>query len=182
MAFDPASLELQIYPAKVLRKKAAKIPEVTQDVRAIAEAMIEMMYEEDGVGLAAPQVGLSIRLFVVDIPPTEKRSFKTNPPDGTDGPQVYINPTFSDPVGPVSPFEEGCLSLPDIRGDVLRPHTITINAIGLDGKPFSQTGTGLLARCWQHENDHLDGILIIDKFTQMSRLKNKTAIRDLEQA
>ena len=180
MAIDPTTLQLQIYPAKVLRKKAAKIPEVTQNIRDIAEAMIEMMYDEEGIGLAAPQVGLAIRLFVVDVPAKEKRSAKADPPDATDGPQVYINPVFSNPTGPVEPYEEGCLSLPDIRGDVLRPPTITITALDINGKQFSQTATGLLARCWQHECDHLDGVLIIDKMTQMSRVKNKAAIRDLE--
>jgi len=180
MAIDPSTLELQIYPAKVLRKKAAKIPEITQNISDIAAAMIEMMYDEEGIGLAAPQVGLPIRLFVVHVPPTDKRSATAVPPDATTGPVVYINPVLSAPLGPVEPFEEGCLSLPDIRGEVLRPPTITITAIDLTGKQFTQTGTGLLARCWQHEYDHLDGVLIIDKMTQMSRIKNKAAIRDLE--
>jgi peptide deformylase len=180
MSVDPSTLTLQIYPAKVLRAKAKAIPEVTQEIRDIAKAMIRVMYEEDGVGLAAPQVGLSIRLFVVDVRPDSKRSIASNPLTATDGPMVYINPVLSQPVGPVEPMEEGCLSLPDIRGDVLRPPTVTIRALGLDGREFTQTGTELLARCWQHEYDHLEGVLIIDKMTQMSRIRNKTAIRDLE--
>jgi peptide deformylase len=84
------------------------------------------------------------------------------------------------PLPPLEPYEEGCLSLPGIRGDVIRPTTVTIKAIGLDGKPFEQTATGLLARCWQHEYDHLDGVLIIDRMTQMSRIKNRAAVRSLE--
>ncbi|MEY3231510.1 MAG: Peptide deformylase [Planctomycetota bacterium] len=182
MSVDPSTLHLQIYPAKVLRAKAKAVPEVTQEIRDIAKAMTKIMYEEDGIGLAAPQVGLSIRLFVVDVRPDEKRSAAAEPVSATQGPVVYINPVISSPVGPVEPMEEGCLSLPDIRGDVLRPPTVTIRALGLDGREFTQTGTGLLARCWQHELDHLDGVLIIDKMTQMSRLRNKTAIRDLERA
>ena len=77
-------------------------------------------------------------------------------------------------------MDEGCLSLPDIRGRVLRPELITITATDLDGRQFTQRGGGLLARCWQHEFDHLEGVLIIDKFSQSSRLKNRAKIRDLE--
>ena len=83
-------------------------------------------------------------------------------------------------IGPPEPYDEGCLSLPDIRGDVLRPEQIHIRATGLDGLPFEMTCEGLLARCLLHEYDHLDGVLIIDKFTQISRMKNSSAVRRLE--
>lgn len=180
MPVDPSTLVLQFYPEPVLRKKAKPLPAVTDEVRAVAARMIEMMDEEEGIGLAAPQVGLPWRLFVVHVPETEARSADAVPPTATKKPTVYINPTFSNPLGPVEASEEGCLSLPDIRGEVLRPTTITITALGLDGKPFTQTATGLLARCWQHEFDHLDGTLIIDKMKQIDRLKNRSAVRDLE--
>lgn len=182
MAVDPASLTLQIYPAPVLRKKAEPVPAVTDEVRAVAERMIQVMRQEEGIGLAAPQVGLPWRMFVVDVPPDpeEGRSADSDPITATAGPTVYINPVFTRPTGVPEPHEEGCLSLPDIRGDVLRPLGITITATDLEGRQFTQTASGLLARCWQHEMDHLDGVLIIDRFTQMSRLKNRKAIRDLE--
>jgi peptide deformylase len=180
MPVDPKALTLQIYPAAVLRKRAEPITEITDEVRAVAARMIEMMRAEEGIGLAAPQAGLSWRLFVADVPPNEDRSADTNPPSATRGPQVYVNPVLSAPLGPPVVYEEGCLSLPDIRGDVLRPPVITIAATDLDGRSFTSTATGLLARCWQHEMDHLDGVLILDRFTQMSRLKNRSAIRDLE--
>jgi len=182
MPIDIANLKLQIYPAPVLRKKAAKIPAVTEEIRAFAAAMLRIMRLEEGIGLAAPQVGVSLRMFIVDVPPTDKRSFEVDPPTATNGPFVYINPKLSSPLGAILPDEEGCLSLPDIRGDVLRAPTITITATNLQGEAFTQTGTGLLARCWQHEYDHLDGVLIIDKMVQMSRIKNRAAIRDLEQS
>ncbi|MBL8991081.1 MAG: peptide deformylase [Phycisphaerae bacterium] len=184
MPVDPASLRIVHYPAAVLRLRAEPVPAVTDEVRAVALRMIDLMREAEGVGLAAPQVGLSWRLFVAEVPedPEEGRSAAADPPSATRGPVVYVNPVLSDPAGAVEPFEEGCLSLPDIRGDVLRPPTITIGATGMDGRPFSHRATGLLARCWQHEMDHLDGILILDRMTQMARLKNRPAVRRLEKA
>ena len=138
------------------------------------------MVEEEGIGLAAPQVGLGWRMFVADVPLGEKRVATGDLPSATNGPVVYINPVLSKPTGPVEPYEEGCLSLPDIRGEVLRPPVITITALDVEGNTFTQSATGLLARCWQHEVDHLDGVLIIDKMTAPYRLKNRAAIRELE--
>lgn len=187
MPIDPATLRIVHYPNPVLLKKAKPVPEITEEVAAVAERMLELMREAEGIGLAAPQVGLPWRMFVVDIPENEERaakakSAKSEFPAATDGPEVYINPVLSGPQGAIEPLEEGCLSLPDIRGEVLRPPVITITAQDLSGASFTQTASGLLARCWQHEMDHLDGILIISRMSQMSRIKNKQAIRDLERS
>jgi peptide deformylase len=179
---DPADLRILNYPDPSLRQKARPVGPVTPAVRAIAQRMLELMRQAEGIGLAAPQVGLPWRLFVVDIPSNDERSSDVVPPSATTGPVVYIDPALTSPMGDLESFEEGCLSLPDIRGDVLRPETITIEATNLDGARFTQTGTGLLARCWQHEFDHLEGVLILDRMSQMSRLKNKPAIRDLERS
>ncbi|MFZ4576494.1 MAG: peptide deformylase, partial [Phycisphaerales bacterium] len=92
-----------------------------------------------------------------------------------------INPVLTKPAGPVERFEEGCLSLPGIRGDVIRPPTITIEATDLEGTRFTSTATGLLARCWQHERDHLDGVLIIDRMMEGHLAKNKKLIKELEE-
>ena len=180
MPVDPATLRIVIYPAPVLRTRAKPVDKVTDEVRAVARRMVELMREEEGIGLAAPQVGLSWRMFIADVPPNEERSTDTDPPSATNGPEFYINPKLSSPKGPPEPLEEGCLSLPDIRGDVLRPEHITITALDLNGREFTKTGAGLLARCWQHEMDHLDGVLIIDRMTQMARIKNKAALKELE--
>ena len=180
MPLDTASLRIRTYPDGALRTKARPVAAVTDEVRDVARRMIELMHQAEGIGLAAPQVGLSWRLFVAHVPESEKRSAAATPPEATREPQVYINPLLTHPLGPPEPLSEGCLSLPDILGDVLRPPTITIAATGLDGRTFTHTATGLLARCWQHEVDHLDGVLIIDKMTQLSRLKNRLAIRELE--
>jgi len=179
MPVDPPKLRLQIYPTEVLRRKAEPI-DVTPETIAVAERMVEIMRSAEGIGLAGPQVDLSWRLFVCHVPPDDERSPDTDPPTACAQPQVFINPEIIRYDGPPEPYEEGCLSLPGILGEVLRPPVVTVRALGLDGKPFEARAAGLLARCWQHENDHLDGVLIIDKFTQVSRLKNRTAVRSLE--
>jgi peptide deformylase len=144
--------------------------------------MIELMRESKGIGLAAPQVGLSWRMFVVEIDPESKRAKAKGdgPPTATRGPEVYINPRLSQPASSVEAGEEGCLSIPGVYGDVLRPPTISITATALDGKEFTTTGSGLLARCWQHEYDHLDGVLILDRMIAPHRVRNRLAVRDLE--
>lgn len=180
MPIDPSTLRLRQYPDPVLRQKAQPVPTVTDEVRAVAEAMLKIMRKKEGIGLAAPQAGVPWRMFIADVPENEERHADGPLPSATKGPVVYINPVMSKMQGAVEPYEEGCLSLPDIRGDVLRPPVVTITALGLDGASFTQTASGLLARCWQHEYDHLDGVLIIDKMTMPYRLKNKAAIRDLE--
>jgi peptide deformylase len=182
MPIDVPNLFIVDYPAEVLRRKADPVPKVTDEVRAVAQRMIQLMDDAEGVGLAAPQVGLSWRLFVAHVPEDEGRSADASPVTATRRPTVYINPVISAPEGAPVPSSEGCLSLPDIRGDVLRPPIVTITATDLDANQFTTRGAGLLARCWQHELDHLDGVLIIDRMTQMSRLKNRAAIRDLERA
>jgi peptide deformylase len=184
MPVDPCTLNLVTYPADVLTRKAMPVPEVTDEVRAVAARMIEVMREERGIGLAAPQVGLPWRMFVVHVPehPESGHVVEADPPTATPKPQVFINPTLVSTAGARVPLEEGCLSLPGIRGEVLRPEFATIAAIDEHARPFSVTAGGLLARCWQHELDHLDGVLILSRMTQMARLRNRSAIRELEEA
>jgi peptide deformylase len=184
-AADVANLRITHYPAEILRRKAEPIDPSAQ-VLDVAQTMLKLMVKAEGIGLAAPQVGLPWRLFVVNVPPPSPDDTDFDPgsyqglPIATTGPKVYINPTLSDAEGELEGYEEGCLSLPDIRGMVYRPPIITISALDENGKPFTERAAGLLARCWQHEFDHLDGVLILDKMTQMSRLKNRRAVRELE--
>jgi len=183
MAKEDQKYRIRIYPDPVLRKVATPVREFDERLGQLVDDMIDIMYESEGIGLAAPQVGVSLRIFVVDVPAEDGRSFEEtqgSPLTATDGPVVYINPVVTFDPGGVTPYEEGCLSLPEIRGDVVRPPIVTIEALDIDGKRFSLRGAGLLARCWQHELDHLDGVLIIDKMTQAARLKNKAAVRGLE--
>ncbi len=180
MPVNAANLVILHYPERALRTPGKAIKEVSDETRQIAERMIELMYEAEGIGLAAPQVGLALRMFVLDVPAGDKNSPETDPPSATAGPRVIINPKILSFEGPSEPYEEGCLSLPDIRGDVLRPPIVTMEATDEHGKQFTMRAGGLLARCLQHEFDHLDGVLILDKMTQLSRMKNRSAVRDLE--
>lgn len=180
MVPNVAELRIVSYPAPVLRSKGEPIETIGDEVRALAMRMIELMHEAEGVGLAAPQVGLAIRMFVAHVPPDDDRSPDDTPPTATPTPRVYINPELSDYARDLVGFDEGCLSLPGITGEVRRPSEVSITATGLDGVRFTERGAGLLARCWQHEMDHLDGVLIIDRMTQRSRMKNRAAVRDLE--
>ncbi len=170
MPVDPASLRIVRYPDPVLRRRAEELPAVTDEVRAVARRMIELMHEARGVGLAAPQVGLSWRLFVA------------NPTGEPEDDRVYINPVFVNASRATASREEGCLSLPGIHGDITRPTAITIRALDEQGEPFEETSDELAARVWQHENDHLDGTLIIDRMPAIDRRANQRALRDLEES
>mgnify|MGYP002777672660 CR=1 FL=1 len=180
MSVDPATLSIVSFPDKILLTRARPVPAITDEVRRVAERMLDLMDEAEGIGLAAPQVGLSWRLFVLDVPGGEGRSTETDPPSATASPMVFVNPRILSFEGPVEPFEEGCLSLPEIRGDVLRPPIVTVEATDLEGRTFQLRAGGLLSRCVQHEYDHLDGVLILDRMTQKSRLKTRSAVRDLQ--
>lgn len=179
MSVDPATLRIRIYPDPILRRKADPI-DLTPNVVEVAHRMIELMHQAEGIGLAAPQVGLPWRMFVVDVPPGDDRQVECDPPTATPGPVVYINPELSDPDRAIEPLEEGCLSLPDIRGDVIRPATITITATDLEGNRVTSRVGGLLARCIQHEFDHLDGVLILDRMIQLHRAQVEPLVKALE--
>lgn len=168
MNVNPEQLRIVHYPDPILRKKAEAIPEVTQNVREVAYRMLDLMHEAPGVGLAAPQVGLGWRMFVANPTGEERDNL------------AYVNPRLIDPGEDVEPYDEGCLSLPNVQVKVIRPTEITIEATDLDGNLFRDTTDGLLARIWQHECDHLDGVLIIDKMNQIDRLANKKALRALD--
>ena len=164
------------YPDPSLRRRAEAV-EPGETVRKVAARMIELMHEADGIGLAAPQVGLAWRLFVCRVPPEGEID---GLPTGCEEPAVHLNPALSGPDGGLVGLEEGCLSLPGIRGEVRRPPVVTLKSTDTEGREQAQTAAGLLARCWQHEIDHLDGVLIIDKMPRMDRLRNRSAIRELE--
>ncbi len=179
MSVNPARLNIVQYPDPRLRKQASAVTlsagGASAEVRAVAARMIQLMHEAGGVGLAAPQVGLSWRLFVAN----------PSGPDQTAGAgqdRVFINPTLAEASSQTSEYEEGCLSIPGVHVNVRRPAAITIRAFDLDGKPFEFTSEAMPARVWQHEADHLDGVLILDKMTPMDRLANRRTLQELEAA
>lgn len=153
-----AVLDIRVLGDPVLRERTAPVAAVTDAVRALAADMFETMYAAEGIGLAAPQVGRSERIFVMDV---------------DDDPMVMINPEILQREGSER-AEEGCLSIPEIFGDVDRAARVVARALDLEGKQFEVDLTGLAARCVQHELDHLDGKLFID---YMSLIKRKFIAR-----
>jgi len=188
MTINPEKLRIELYPTEVLRTKAKAI-ELNDEVRAVAGRMIDLMQGARGIGLAAPQIGLTWRMFVAHVPadpdldPEDAAQQQDSDlPISCDSPQIFINPEIIEFGGELEPYEEGCLSLPGITGEVQRPANVTMKAITIDGDEVTLKAAGLLARCWQHEIDHLDGVLILDKMNQMSRFKNRSRVKQMEKA
>ncbi len=151
----------------VLRKKGGKITSFDAALRRLATDMIEAMQAAPGIGLAAQQVGHALQLCVVDLRPPEPdfdwELDGAKPPLELFMPMVMVNPTVMPEPEPSAILEEGCLSFPAIRGDVARPDEITASYQDADGLPHLLRCNGLLARCIQHEVDHLNGVLFIDR-------------------
>ena len=170
-------LPIVAYGDPVLRKKAKKIDQDYPKLKALLENMWETMYKASGVGLAAPQVGLPIRIFVIDATPfsededlsveeqKELKAFK----------KVFINAQVEEETGNSWGFNEGCLSIPDIREDVSRKDTVTLTYQNENFETFTETFSGLSARIIQHEYDHIEGILFTDKLSSLKKrlLKNR---------
>jgi peptide deformylase len=166
---DASAVKLVKYPAPSLRGPCAEIEEFGRELRALAGRMFEIMYASGGVGLAAPQVGLAIRLFVAN--PTARPG---------EGERVYVNPEFVRQEG-ARVAEEGCLSVPGVVCRLKRPTRVTVRAKDLDGNEFQETGEDLLARIFQHEMDHINGMLIVDRMSAVAKLSNRRALKDLEE-
>ena len=159
------------YGNQTLRKRARAVSQVTPAMKRLADDMLESMYESNGIGLAAPQVGESIRLIVVDVSGGEEEK--------TRKPLVLFNPEILSSRGEIV-AEEGCLSVPDVWADVTRPESITLKALDRDGNPLEfKNVDGILARCIQHEIDHLDGILFVDKISNTDRMLNEAKLKKL---
>ncbi len=144
-----------------LREESKPVTTVNDELRVLVKDMFETMYQANGVGLAAPQVGVNLRLFLIDT---------------GNAPMVFINPEIVKATGKEA-AEEGCLSFPGLREKVERPARVVARATDLDGNGFEVQAEGLLARAIQHELDHLDGILFVDRISKARRLQIK---RDLE--
>ena len=156
---DMSVLPIVLYNDPVLRATAAPIEAITPEITKLIADMFETMYEAHGVGLAAPQIGQSIRLFVVDA----DVMMEDDEPDAVKlGKQVYINPTIVSHEAAKVTFEEGCLSIPDLRETVTRPDVITVAYRDESFTERTATYDGWMSRVFQHELDHLDGKLFID--------------------
>lgn len=172
-------LPIVAYGDPVLRKKCTDIDADYPGLEELISNMWETMYNAAGVGLAAPQIGKPIRLFLVDTTPfAEDEELSEQERDQLkDFKMVFINAHMETETGKKWAFNEGCLSIPDIREDVSRPDTITLSYLDGDFKPHTRTFDGLLARVIQHEYDHIEGILFTDKLSSLKRrlLKGKLA-------
>jgi len=159
------------YGDPVLRKKASEIDAEYPKLKELVENMWDTMYKASGVGLAAPQVGLSIRLFVIDATPfADDEELTKEEQDILKGfKKVFINAKIEEETGEEWPFNEGCLSIPDIREDVNRKDTITITYQDEDFKTHTESYDGLVARVIQHEYDHIEGILFTDKLSSLKK-------------
>jgi peptide deformylase len=152
--------EVLKFPDPRLKNVSEPIEEVDDALRELARDMIDVMYDEPGIGLAAPQVGAPVRMFVIDTDWSDEGHDKN--------PQVVINPEIVAREGQIT-WEEGCLSVPDYTATVERDARITLKGTDLDGKPIEEQAEGLRAVCIQHEIDHLDGILFIDRISRLKR-------------
>lgn len=171
-------LPIVAYGDPILRKEAKFIKKNEIDLENLVANMYETMYEAAGVGLAAPQIGLDIRLFIVDGQPLNDKETEQDEDQSLIGfKKVFINAEILEEDGDDWPFEEGCLSIPGIRADVYRPEKVTIRYFDMDWVEYTETYIGIAARIIQHEYDHIDGILFTDYLPPLKKrmLKNKLA-------
>ena len=162
-----ATLPMILLPDPLLRQRSLPVERVDDELRRLAEDMLETMYEAPGIGLAAVQVGVPRRLITLDV-----RERKEDDPEGVPPPRepiVLVNPEIVASSEERASYEEGCLSIPDYYALVERPASVTVRWIDLDGNPRERTGDGLFATCVQHEIDHLDGTLFIDHLSRLRR-------------
>lgn len=167
-------LPIVTYNDPVLRKKTEPVTELTNEITELIESMIETMYNSDGVGLAAPQIGKSLKLFVMDGDPILDEE------DEKHGVLVFINPEIIEKKGKNIPMDEGCLSIPEIREKVFRPETIVIRYKDENFKEREQEFSGWMARIIQHENDHLNGILFIDYLSSFRKRMVKSDLEEID--
>jgi peptide deformylase len=154
--------EVLKFPDKRLREVSTPIDEITDEIRQLALDMCDVMYDEPGIGLAAPQLGEGVRLIVVDT--------DWNSEGGERNPLILINPELSEPEGQIL-WTEGCLSVPELESEVKRAERIRLRALDLDGKELDIQAESLQAVCFQHEVDHLDGVLFIDHISRLKRTR-----------
>ncbi len=161
--------DIIIMPDKQLRLVSKPIEKITPDIRALADEMLETMYDAPGIGLAAIQVAQPLRLITMDLSKDEDK------PE----PRVFINPEILSSSEELSVYEEGCLSIPEYYEEVERPARVRVRFMDIDGKIHEEDAEGLYATCIQHEIDHLNGVLFID---YLSKLKREMVVKKFKKA
>ena len=167
-------LPIHVYGSPVLQQQTVEVRENSPELQELIDNMIQTMHGATGIGLAAPQVGRSERLFVVDLSPLADDN-----PELPQGPQVFINPEIKAESEMMEEYEEGCLSLPDLREYVTRPDGISVSYLDRDFREQHLEAEGMLARVIQHEYDHLDGVLFIDHVSSFKRRLMRRRLKDM---
>ncbi len=162
-----ARLPILTYPDPRLRTIAAKVDVINDDTRTLVEDMFETMYDARGIGLAATQVDRHVQVIVMDLAKDDEPK----------APQVFINPTVTPLTDEKCTYQEGCLSIPEVYDDILRPCRVKINALDINGTPFEIDADGLLAVCIQHEMDHLNGVLFVDYLSQLKQTRARDKVK-----
>jgi peptide deformylase len=157
---EKAPLEVLQFPDPRLKNVSVPVAKIDEDLRKRADQMLQVMYSEPGIGLAAPQVGDAVRLIVMDTSWSDEGSDRS--------PTVIVNPKIVSRDGEIT-WEEGCLSVPDFTAEVERAGHVVVEYQNLEGEDVTEDVTGLRAVCFQHEIDHLDGILFIDRISRLKR-------------
>ena len=166
MDLDLEQLKIVHYPHPALKTVCQPVTEFGPDLRRLSERMFELMSKGEGVGLATPQVGLDIRLFVCNLTGEEKDVF------------VCVNPRVTDVEG-AEVLVEGCLSLPGVSVSKRRATRVVLEGFDVEGNPLKRVGEGLEARVWQHETDHLNGRLLIDQMSETDEIANRRAVKQM---
>lgn len=169
-------LPIVTYNDSVLRKKAESVKENSDDLQEFIDDLFDTMYNSNGVGLAAPQVGRSIQLFVTD---SDAMTEESEEPDI--GPLVFINPEIVESGGEELKMEEGCLSIPEVRDEVVRPDLIKVRYLNRDFEEQELEVDGWLSRVIQHEYDHLQGVLFLDHLSAFRRRLHRSRLKKIEQ-
>ena len=167
-------LPIHVYGSPVLQEPTIPVKENTPELQELIDNMLETMHGASGIGLAAPQVGRSERLFVVDVSPLAREE-----PGLPEDPLVFINPQIIEEGDTDEEYEEGCLSIPDLREYIVRPERITVTFLDRDFNEKRLEVDGMLARVIQHEYDHLEGILFIDHISSFKRRLMRRRLKDM---
>lgn len=165
---DASKCRITHYPAEVLVKAAKPVERIDDNIRQLVKKMTDIMLQNKGIGLAAPQVGVPLRLFIISL-------------DGSrENIKVYINPTVT-PSGELNESEEGCLSVPGIYTKIRRYKKCRVTATDLDGNEFTEETDGLYARCLQHESDHIEGMTIAERMPSAARITHRKQLKKLKE-
>jgi len=160
---------LTYYPADVLTHPAQPVEKIDKDIRSLIDRMTDIMLEKKGVGLAAPQAGVPLRLFIISLNSTREAV------------KVYINPNIT-PEGEVALIEEGCLSVPGVYTKIRRYKKCKVTATDLNGNEFSEEAEGLYAKALQHEYDHIEGVTIVNRMSQAAKISHRKQLKKLKEA